>query len=175
MNYPISFKNDESGAVTVDWVVLTAAIVGIGIAVVATISSGVTNASEGINSELEVASDFTFSFGGSDAMTFDDYVTAANGGVPLSKDDYTEENEYLEMLVYMAIQDDRPEGYYFNGSFDPNSGYPIYSSLDGSIEFPSSIENSFENSTVSVGGEVFNAQAYYTENPEALFGPNSSI
>ncbi len=28
------FKNDESGAVTVDWVVLTAAIVGLGLAVV---------------------------------------------------------------------------------------------------------------------------------------------
>ncbi|MGL4311763.1 MAG: pilus assembly protein, partial [Paracoccaceae bacterium] len=30
-----NFHNDESGAVTVDWVVLTAAIVGLGIAVMA--------------------------------------------------------------------------------------------------------------------------------------------
>jgi len=35
------FHNDESGAVTVDWVVLTAAIVGLGIAVVASVSGGV--------------------------------------------------------------------------------------------------------------------------------------
>lgn len=31
------FRSDESGAVTVDWVVLTAAIVGLGIAVVAAV------------------------------------------------------------------------------------------------------------------------------------------
>jgi Flp pilus assembly pilin Flp len=35
------FHNDEAGAVTVDWVVLTAAIVGLGIAVVASVSGGV--------------------------------------------------------------------------------------------------------------------------------------
>lgn len=36
------FQNDESGAVTVDWVVLTAAIVGLGIAVITTVR-GSTN------------------------------------------------------------------------------------------------------------------------------------
>jgi Flp pilus assembly pilin Flp len=36
-----NFAKDESGAVTVDWVVLTAAIVGIAIAVVAVIKGGV--------------------------------------------------------------------------------------------------------------------------------------
>ena len=40
------FKNDESGAVTVDWVVLTAAIVGMGIAVITSVSGG-TNALAG--------------------------------------------------------------------------------------------------------------------------------
>ena len=33
-----TFRNDESGAVTVDWVVLTAAIVGLGLAVMALVS-----------------------------------------------------------------------------------------------------------------------------------------
>ena len=36
-----TFSKDESGAVTVDWVVLTAAIVGLGIVVMGTISGGV--------------------------------------------------------------------------------------------------------------------------------------
>ncbi len=36
-----TFSKDESGAVTVDWVVLTAAIVGLGIAVIAAVSGGV--------------------------------------------------------------------------------------------------------------------------------------
>lgn len=36
------FKNDEDGAVTVDWVVLTAAIVGLGIAVIASVRTATT-------------------------------------------------------------------------------------------------------------------------------------
>ncbi len=47
-----TFKNDEAGAVTVDWVVLTAAIVGLGIAVLATVSDGVENLSGDIDSQL---------------------------------------------------------------------------------------------------------------------------
>jgi Flp pilus assembly pilin Flp len=47
-----NFKNDESGAVTVDWVVLTAAIVGLGIAVLAAVSSGVSNLSSDVQGQL---------------------------------------------------------------------------------------------------------------------------
>jgi len=47
-----TFRNDESGAVTVDWVVLTAAIVGLGLAVMTTVSGGLTTAANSINSEL---------------------------------------------------------------------------------------------------------------------------
>ncbi len=36
-----NFRKDEDGAVTVDWVVLTAAVVGLGVAGVATVSDGV--------------------------------------------------------------------------------------------------------------------------------------
>lgn len=47
-----NFKNDESGAVTVDWVVLTAAIVGLGIAVLAAVSDGVENLSSDIDTQM---------------------------------------------------------------------------------------------------------------------------
>jgi Flp pilus assembly pilin Flp len=47
-----NFRNDESGAVTVDWVVLTAAIVGLGIAVLAAVSDGVENLSSDIDTQL---------------------------------------------------------------------------------------------------------------------------
>ncbi len=47
-----NFKNDESGAVTVDWVVLTAAIVGLGIAVLAAVSNGVENLSGDIDTQM---------------------------------------------------------------------------------------------------------------------------
>lgn len=47
-----NFSNDESGAVTVDWVVLTAAIVGLGIAVLTSVSGGTTSLAGTISGEL---------------------------------------------------------------------------------------------------------------------------
>ncbi|ULB08618.1 pilus assembly protein [Cereibacter azotoformans] len=47
-----NFRNDEDGAVTVDWVVLTAAIVGLGIAVVTTVSGGLKTAASSIVTDL---------------------------------------------------------------------------------------------------------------------------
>ena len=37
-----NFRADESGAVTVDWVVLTAAIVGLGLVVMQTVGGGIS-------------------------------------------------------------------------------------------------------------------------------------
>ncbi len=51
-----SFLRDDSGAVTVDWVVLTAAIVGLGIAVIAAVSSGVGGLGGAIGGALNSAS-----------------------------------------------------------------------------------------------------------------------
>ncbi len=53
MNFLKKFRNDESGAVTVDWVVLTAAIVGLGIAVLTTVESGTTALATKISTEVE--------------------------------------------------------------------------------------------------------------------------
>ena len=47
-----TFLNDESGAVTVDWVVLTAAIVGLGIAVLTSVGGGTTTLAESISTNL---------------------------------------------------------------------------------------------------------------------------
>ena len=47
-----SFVKDEDGAVTVDWVVLTAAIVGIALAVILTIRGGINNAAADIAASL---------------------------------------------------------------------------------------------------------------------------
>ena len=52
------FANDESGAVTVDWVVLTAAVVGIAIAVISLISGGINTAANNINNELAAQSTY---------------------------------------------------------------------------------------------------------------------
>lgn len=47
-----SFKDDEAGAVTVDWVVLTAAVVGLGIVVMNTIGAGIENLGQKIVTDL---------------------------------------------------------------------------------------------------------------------------
>jgi len=43
MNFIKNFKNDESGAVTVDWVVLTAAVVGLAVAAYTSIEKSASN------------------------------------------------------------------------------------------------------------------------------------
>jgi Flp pilus assembly pilin Flp len=50
-----AFRKDESGAVTVDWVVLTAAIVGLGIAVVASVRGGADRLASQIQTSLSGA------------------------------------------------------------------------------------------------------------------------
>jgi len=51
------FVKDEDGAVTVDWVVLTAAIVGIGLIVLQVIRGGIIQAASDIRAELLTAID----------------------------------------------------------------------------------------------------------------------
>ena len=56
MNFFANIKNfaaDESGAVTVDWVVLTAAIVGLGVAMIGTISTAVNGLGDRIAAEVD--------------------------------------------------------------------------------------------------------------------------
>ena len=54
-----NFKNDESGAVTVDWVVLTAALVGLGLAVILAIQPGIEGAAIAIDGDLDAAANQT--------------------------------------------------------------------------------------------------------------------
>ena len=51
-----TFAANESGAVTVDWVVLTAAIVGLGLAVITSVRSGVQALGTDISNSLTSAS-----------------------------------------------------------------------------------------------------------------------
>ncbi len=57
-----NFAKDESGAVTVDWVVLTAAIVGLGIVVMSVVVPAVKNAGNqiagGLNNSMANAQNF---------------------------------------------------------------------------------------------------------------------
>ncbi|EYD71147.1 hypothetical protein [Limimaricola hongkongensis] len=53
LNFFKKFANDEAGAVTVDWVVLTAAIVGLGVAILAQVTGEAKTLAEGINTNLD--------------------------------------------------------------------------------------------------------------------------
>jgi Flp pilus assembly pilin Flp len=46
------FQGDETGAVTVDWVVLTAAVVGLGVAALSAIKTGTGSLTSKINDHL---------------------------------------------------------------------------------------------------------------------------
>tara|TARA_R110000868_G_scaffold378274_1_gene643717 strand:+ start:119 stop:316 length:198 start_codon:yes stop_codon:yes gene_type:complete len=47
-----NFARDEDGAVTVDWVVLTAAIVGLGMVVMTTVGGGITGLGDAVVTDL---------------------------------------------------------------------------------------------------------------------------
>ena len=49
------FKKDEDGAVTVDWVVLTAAVVGLGLIVISAIRTPITNLANNIGQSMDAA------------------------------------------------------------------------------------------------------------------------
>lgn len=51
----MTFLTSEEGAVTVDWVVLTAGLVGLGLAVMTVVSSGVQDLSTDIDEELSTS------------------------------------------------------------------------------------------------------------------------
>jgi len=52
-----SFKNDESGAVTVDWVVLTGAVVGLGIIIANTMGGSIQTAATNVGADVVSNSD----------------------------------------------------------------------------------------------------------------------
>ena len=55
LNFIKNFRNDEDGAVTVDWVVLTAALVALGLAVGTTVSTGATDLATQVVDDMGVS------------------------------------------------------------------------------------------------------------------------
>ena len=52
LNFIKNFRNDEDGAVTVDWVVLTAAIVALGLVVGSTVREGATTLATNVAADI---------------------------------------------------------------------------------------------------------------------------
>ena len=51
----VEFLKSEDGAVTVDWVVLTAAIIGLGLVVIGSVAGGATDVSDSLGATLNDA------------------------------------------------------------------------------------------------------------------------
>ncbi len=52
MNFIKNFRKDDSGAVTVDWVVLTAAVVGLAVAAYTSIETGASDLTEATSTHM---------------------------------------------------------------------------------------------------------------------------
>lgn len=137
------FKDDESGAVTVDWVVITSAIVGISLAVIVFISGGVSQASNSILGGFN--RDWSFSFG--PAIT-NSVVAYFDFGIVAHPNNQRE--AWLD--ARLEVDADAPNGYEYDPAFittryvDDSTGNPIYVSDDGS--------------TYSIGGEIISVADY---------------
>lgn len=147
------FQSDDSGAVTVDWVVLTAAIVGLGIAVTASTGSGAATLGDKISQALG-ALDVTQFGAGSEAFAATHYFDL---GLALSPDNQTE----AWRQARMAVQEDAPAGYNYDPEFDETryvdaeTGMPVYESDDGQ--------------SYSIGGEIVSAADYNPASEGASF------
>ena len=60
MNMFTNFAKDESGAVTVDWVVLTSAIVGLGIAVMLSVGNSTKGLADKVSADINSRSVWTY-------------------------------------------------------------------------------------------------------------------
>jgi hypothetical protein len=78
-----NFRQDERGAITVDWVVMTAATVGLGIAATAAISTGTENLSGDVST---TASDFEISTSFGASTDYTDWTALNPGIVPSYKE-----------------------------------------------------------------------------------------
>ena len=126
-----TFLTDDSGAVTVDWVVLTAGLVGLGLAGMAVVSAGVEDLSGDMRGQMEgqtISTRFSSGAGStwdwSGASTVDYY----NASAPLAPGN----NGAIYGHAQMLAAQDAPEGFNFtNPLYDPATGNVVYTSENG--------------------------------------------
>lgn len=125
-----AFLFDDSGAVTVDWVVLTAGLVGLGLATMAVVSAGVEDLSGDTRTQMESQVISTSFASGSDTWswsgrTSSDYYAIGAAAAPGNNG----------ATYYWAQQEaiaDMPDGYNFDSPLhDPVTGNVVYTSNDG--------------------------------------------
>jgi len=126
-----SFQKDESGAITVDWVVMTAAVIGLTLATAAAVATGISGNVDNTAAQLtgqEISTSFgtdaglTTAFNG---MTTNDYITYGQGIAPGN-------NGAVYGLATQLAQENAPDGYNFdNPLHESSSNNLVYTSNDG--------------------------------------------
>lgn len=133
------FQTDESGAITVDWVVLTSAIVGIAMGAMVTISGGINNASNNIVSGIGATSGSTSSTQSAEEIT-DDAKIFFDIGIAAKPNSRSR----AWTTARDAAKDNPPDGYgygkYVTHYIDTASGNIMFTSDDGE--------------SYSIGGEI---------------------
>jgi hypothetical protein len=145
-----NFITNESGAVTVDWVVLTGAIIGLGVAVMASVGTGTTGLADTVESTLEGTGIASY-LPASGTLTARQYVDAAGG---FGQFDNADDRTAAFAAAEAAIAAKAPDGFVYAGFMDQDSEYPVYlNAADG---------------LMSIGGETLNS-ADYAGTPVVLF------
>jgi hypothetical protein len=127
------FIRDEAGAVTVDWVVLTGAVVGLGGAVMVSTGAGTMSLANLVSTTVsDTIKD--------SVPTLDTYISANTVAGDV---------DATVAAVIAAIDADAPEGYRFIGQYDSETHYPFYVLWDA--------QTGWGNSGV-VGGKVYTAE-----------------
>jgi Flp pilus assembly pilin Flp len=146
------FVRDERGAVTVDWVVMTAAIVGLGVAVTVAVSPGMSQLAGKISDSV---GSIQVNLGGAEAGNGEEQEITGIGADPdRTGFDYFHGEEMAELGAFggdewvaagtALIAADAPYGYNFDTPrLSANSDLPVFASNDGQ--------------SVSIGGVVYPA------------------
>jgi len=139
------FYNDQEGAITVDWVMLTAGAMGVAIAATVLISQGVSGNVGNMSNQLS-SQTITTSFDSQGNTTTwsglfaSDYLAYGQSKAPGN-------NGAAYAWAQQAAADDAPSGFNFDNPLaDPDSGNVIYTSNDGT--------------QYSIGGNVVNIADY---------------
>lgn len=146
------FAENECGAVTTDWVVMTAAIVGIGMAVLLQMSGGLENTSRNIVSGIGEA---TSGSGLSESIIQPPPSTPSLADTIQGLQETGLGNNKIRRQLAAEFNSDAPEGYKFSNNIELETELPVYRSTNRGRR------------TYSVGGEVM-TRTEYRENVEAI-------
>lgn len=121
------FRRDESGATTMDWVVLTSVLVSLGVAVGTQASMGLSNSANDISESVR-----TLQVTGSQRDT-----TSAQSFFVMGIDQYPDDQRAAWLAARLAVDGQSPDGFDYDPQLrevryiDTDSGKPIYESADG--------------------------------------------